>query len=170
IADGEDFRTLTETLALFPEGEYSFDLDSGASVGSTNVTHNIPAAPADVHFNGRKITWAYGDDLGECTTWPEGFSVADEADIAGYEVVMEPDVDGLSHFKLTIRVPANVYHLRVPTSYLQSFEPDTPLKIEVGAIEEREDGTLGNQTFTEEGGFCARRNQKRCKLEEEQEE
>ena len=37
----------------------------------------------------------------------------------------------------------------MPALYLASLDPDTPVKIEVGAI-----GADDNATFTEEDGFC----------------
>ena len=162
----DEFQTLTDFLLRFPAGTYSFSLDSGDQEGSTVLTHTIPAAPAEVDFDGKRISWEYGDDLGECTTVPGGFEVADEDDIAGYEVVLEPDDDELSKFKFTIQVPPEVNEVVVPKAYLRSLGDDTPLKVEVGAIEERPDGSFGNQTFTEEDGFCAARNQKKCEQEE----
>jgi hypothetical protein len=152
--------TLTEFLLRFPAGPYFFSLDSAVQAGSTDLTHIIPAAPAEVDFDGKRISWEYGNDLGECTTLPGGFEVAGEDEIAGYEVVLEPDDDELSKFKFTIQVPPDVNEVVVPKAYLRSLGADTPLKVEVGAIEERPDGSFGNQTFTEEDGFCAARNQK----------
>ena len=49
------------------------------------------------------ISWAYGDDLGECTTLPEVFMLAMEAEVIGYEVVLEPEDD--ESFKFTVRSP-----------------------------------------------------------------
>ena len=163
----DEVVTLPEFLARFPAGTYTFSLDSGDQTGSTDLTHLIPAAPAEVDFDGKRISWKYGDDLGECTTLPGGFELAEEDDIAGYEVVLEPDDDELAKFKFTVQVPPDVNEVVVPKAYLRSLGDDTPLKVEVGAIEERADGSFGNQTFTEEDGFCAARNQKKCEDEEE---
>lgn len=156
--EDEEVVTLPEFLQRFPAGSYGFRLkgDRGErQEGETTLTHNLPAAPAEVDFDGTEITWEYGDDLGECTTVPDGFEVAPESDIAGYEVVMAPDVEELSDFTFSVRVPANgpAYAVTVPAEYLASLPPNTPLKVEVGAIELRPDGSLGNQTFTEEDGF-----------------
>ena len=164
----DEVVTLPEFLARFPAGTYTFSLDSGDQTGSTDLTHLIPAAPAEVDFDGKRISWKYGDDLGECTTLPGGFELAEEDDIAGYEVVLEPDDDELAKFKFTLQVPPDVNEVVVPKAYLRSLGDDTPLKVEVGAIEERADGSFGNQTFTEEDGFCAARNQKKCQDEEEE--
>ena len=167
--EGEGFQTLTQFLLLFPQGPYDFRLDSGAQTGTTNLTHVIPAAPADVDFDGKNITWEYGDDLGECTTWPVGFEPAEEDDIIGYEVVLEPDDDELAPFSFSIRVPADVNKIRVPKQYLDGLEADTPLKVEVGAIEDR-GGFFGNQTFSEEDGFCNNPSQEQCPEEDDDEE
>ena len=168
IEEGEPFQTLTDFLLLFPAGPYDFSLDGGAQTGTTTLTHVIPAAPADVGFNGKDITWDYGDDLGECTTWPAGFEPAEEDDIIGYEVVLEPEDDELAPFSFSIRVPAHVNKVRVPKAYLDGLEADTPLKVEVGAIEDR-GGFFGNQTFSEEDGFCNNPSQEQCPEEEDEE-
>jgi hypothetical protein len=166
LADGGLFQTLADFVLLFPEGEYDFSLDSGAQTGTTTLTHVIPAAPADVDFDGKDITWEYGDDLGECTTWPVGFEPADESEIIGYEVVLEPDDDELAPFSFSIRVPPDVNRVRVPKDYLAGLEADVPLKVEVGAIEDR-DGFFGNQTFSEEDGFCNNPSQTQCPEEDD---
>lgn len=167
LADGGAFKTLTTFLSEFEAGDYTFNLDMGAEVGTGPLTHAIPAAPADVDFDGQDITWAYGDDLGECVTWPTGFHPIKENKIIAYEVVMEPDDDDFSHFTFNVRVPASVNVVRVPQAYLDALPGDLPLKVEVGAIEERKKGhPFGNQTFTEEDGFCNNPNQEECPEEE----
>ena len=77
LAEEEDdiVQTLPEFFERFPAGAYDLEVehdDGGVSAGTTMFTHLIPAAPADVDFNGEEISWEYGDDLGECTTFPEG--------------------------------------------------------------------------------------------------
>lgn len=65
--------------------------------------------------------------------------------------------DEFSSFKLTVQVPSDVNSVTVPAEYLASLAADTPLKVEVGAIERRlndSNESFGNQTFTEEDGFC----------------
>ena len=168
IEEGEPFLTLTDFLLRFPAGEYDFSLDGGAQTGTTTLTHVIPAAPADVDFDGEKITWEYGDDLGECTTQPMGFAVAEEDAIIGYEVVLEPDEEGaFSGFNFTVQVPSDVNEVTVPEEYLDSLDEGTPLKVEVGAIERRPNGSFGNTTFTEEDGFCNNDDQEECSGEED---
>jgi hypothetical protein len=174
LAEDEDDEVLTlpEFLDRFAAGEYTFSVkldDSETFVGATELTHNIPAAPADVSFDGSVISWEYGSDLGECTTLPSGFALAAEEDIVGYEVVMEPEDEALAPFTFTVRVLSNgpVYNITVPPDYLASLPADTPLKVEVGAIERRPNGSFGNQTFTEEGGFCSNPDQTLCPEPEE---
>ena len=109
-------------------------------------------------------TYAFGLDDGDrsgSTALTHRIPAAESA-IGGYEVVLEPDDDTLGKFKLTVQVPPGVNEITVPESYLSSLDPDTPMKVEVGAIEKRADGSFGNQTFTEEDGFCARIDQDDC--------
>ncbi len=171
VEEGEDDEvvTLPEFLERFPEGPYEFrnKLEGGGELaGITMLTHVIPAAPADVEFDGSEISWEYGVDLGVCTTLG-GLTLADEDDIVAYEVVLEPEEDEFSSFKFTVQVPSDLHSVSVPAEYLASLDADTQLKIEVGAIEGREDGSFGNQTFTEEGGFCNNSDQKNCPDEED---
>lgn len=161
----EDVVTLPEFLNRFLAGFYEFRLkveSGGELAGITLLTHTIPAAPADVEFDGSVISWSYGNDLGECTTLPEGFVLAGEGDIAAYEIVLEPDDDLLASFKFTATVPPGVTSLTVPAEYLAGLAPNTPLKVEVGAIERRPNGSFGNQTFSEEDGFCNNPDQEQC--------
>lgn len=169
--EDEEVVTLPEFLARFVAGAYAFTVkrEGGETLnGSTLLSHNIPAAPAEVDFDGSVISWEYGSDLGACTTLPEGFAVAPEEDIIGYEVVLEPEVEALESFTFTTRVPANgpSYSLTVPQEYLDALPADVPLKVEVGAIEERPNGSFGNQTFSEEDGFCNNPDQEACPAEE----
>lgn len=172
LAEEEDdvVVTLPEFLARFPAGFYDFRLkleNGGELAGSTILTHSIPAAPANVDFDGSEISWSYGDDLGECTTVPDMFMPTPEGGIAGYEVVLEPDDDAWSAFTFSVRVPATVNSLTVPSEYLAALPANLPLKVEVGAIEQRPNGSFGNQTFSEEDGFCNNEDQELCPEEEE---
>lgn len=167
LAEEEDDEvvTLPEFLERFPAGSYDFRIkleNGGQLAGTTQFTHNIPAAPADVDFDGSEISWTYGDGLGVCTTFPEEFVLAEEADIVGYEVVLEPEVEALSTFKFSVQVPSSVNSITVPAELLASLPANTPLKVEVGAIERRLNGSFGNQTFTEEDGFCNNADQELC--------
>lgn len=160
--------TLPEFLQRFPAGDYAFRLqtvEGGWLTGSTTLSHAIPAAPVDIDFDGRVVSWAYGDDLGECTTVPSDFEVADETDLVGYEVAVEPDDEALAKFRFTALVPNGSNSITVPLDYLASLPPGTPLKIEVGAIERRPNGSFGNQTFSEAVGFCNYIQQVLCDLD-----
>jgi hypothetical protein len=163
--EDEAVVTLPEFLGRFPVGAYDFRIklaQDGKLAGATALTHSIPAAPADVDFDGSKISWSYGDDLGECTTLPAGFALAAEASIIGYEVVMQPEDAAFGNFKFATQVPNGANSVTVPVEYLASLPANTPLKIEVGAIERRPNGSFGNQTFTEEDGFCNNVDQNLC--------
>ncbi|WP_152207421.1 hypothetical protein [Marinobacter changyiensis] len=167
---GDEVVTLPEFLDRFQAGFYEFQVkldNGGVLAGTTLLSHFIPAAPAEVDFDGSTITWSYGDDLGECTTQPEGFVLAGEGDIVAYEVVMEPDDDALAAFTYSVRVPAGVNSVSVPSSYLAALPANAPLKVEVGAIERRPNGSFGNQTFSEEDGFCNNSDQELCPEEED---
>lgn len=165
--EDEEVVTLPEFLARFAAGPYLFLVksDEGEQLsGTTLLTHTIPAAPAEVDFDGRVISWEYGDDLGECTTLPDGFTLAAEENVVAYQVVLEPEGEGLSSFPFTVQVPSNGpgYSVTVPSEYLAALPANAPLKVEVGAVEERPNGSFGNQTFSEEDGFCNNPDQDLC--------
>lgn len=162
----EEIVTLEEFLDRWAAGAYVFTgtSDGGEkSEGETELTHALPAAPADVDFDGSVISWAAGDDLGNCASFSElADLVADgtlpvhpeDVPVAAWEVVLEPDVadgDPTGNLVFSIRVPGDVSprEVTVPADYLASLPDDTPVKIEVGAI-----GADDNATFSEEDGFC----------------
>jgi hypothetical protein len=162
----EEIVTLEEFLELWAAGTYVFSGrgDGGEkSIGETELTHALPAAPASVAFDGSVITWAAGNDLGRCATFAELTDLVGEGvlpahpedvTVAAWEIVLEPDVedgDPTGNLVFTIRVPGDITTkaVTVPADYLASLPSDTPVKIEVGAI-----GVNDNATFTEVGGFC----------------
>ena len=162
----EEVVTLEEFLARWVAGTYSFTGmgDGGEkSEGETELTHEIPAAPADVAFDGSVISWAEGNDLGKCASQAElnDLVLADvlpvhpeDVPVAAWEIVLEPDVedgDPTGNLVFSIRVSGNIEpkQVTVPADYLASLPANTPVKIEVGAI-----GVNDNATFTEVGGFC----------------
>ncbi|MGH9891392.1 MAG: hypothetical protein ACREA0_05310 [bacterium] len=164
--EDEEIVTLEEFLERWTAGTYVFSGMGGKgekSEGETELTHELPAAPADVDFDGSVISWDSGDDLGNCASHAElDDLVADgvlpvhpeDVPVTAWEIVLEPDVeDGDPTGKLvfSIRVPGNVdpQEVTVPADYLASLPDDTPVKIEVGAI-----GVDDNATFSEEDGFC----------------
>lgn len=159
--DWEDIVTLEDFLERWPAGTVTFAAmsDGGEkSEGETELTHWLPAAPADVDFDGSVISWGPGDDLGNCADAARLESLVPAmlpvhpkfVPVDAYEVVLEPDVDGpTGNLKFSIRMPGDSYSVSVPNDYLASLPADTPVKIEVGAI-----GGDDNATFTEEDGFC----------------
>ena len=164
-ADEDEVVTLEDFLERWAEGTYVFtgSGDGGEkSEGETELTYELPAAPTTLAFNGATgvISWAPGNDLGNCATNAELTALLDEnggpltvhpanVDVAIWEVVFEPD-DG-SGLKVTIRLPGDVAptSVTIPADYLASLPDDTPAKIEVGAIEAND-----NATFTEVGDIC----------------
>ena len=166
-ADPDDeIVTLEEFLERWTAGTYTFEGtgDEGErSDGETELTYDLPAAPADVDFDGSVISWAAGDDLGNCASFAElavlvaaGVLPVHPVDVAvaAWEIVLEPDVedgDPTGQLKYTVRVAGDIAptEVTVPADYLASLPDDTPAKVEVGAI-----GADDNATFTEEDGFC----------------
>jgi hypothetical protein len=166
-ADPEDeIVTLQEFLDRWAEGTYVFSGmgDGGEkSTGQTELTHAIPAAPANVAFDGSVISWGAGNDLGQCATYEELNDLVDDdillvhpedVTVAAWEIVLEPDVEdgdptGMLEFNVRVAGDINPKEVTVPADYLASLPDDTPVKIEVGAI-----GVDDNATFTEVVGFC----------------
>lgn len=166
-ADPDDeIVTLEEFLERWAAGTYVFSgaADGGEkSFGQTELTHALPAAPADVDFDGSVISWAAGDDLGRCASFAElsGLVAAgvlpvhpEDVTVAAWEIVLEPEVadgDFAADLDFHVRVAGAIASkaVMVPADYLASLPDDTPVKIEVGAI-----GVDNNATFSEVGGFC----------------
>jgi len=176
--DLEDIVTLEEFLERWAEGTYTFSgrgEGGEKATGETELTYMLPAAPADVDFDGTQITWDAGDDLGNCASYNDLTNLVSEGvlpehpenvNVDAYEVVLEPDVedgDPIGNLVFSIRVPGDIMTtaVTVPAEYLASLPIDTPVKVEVGAI-----GGEDNATFTEEDGFCANEDQG-CDDEEE---
>lgn len=162
----EEIVTLEEFLDRWTAGTYVFrgDADDGEKLdGETELTYELPAAPADVDFDGSVISWDAGDDLGNCASFAELSDLVatgvlpvhpEDVTVASWEVVLEPDVedgDPVGSLVFSLRVPGDISprQVTVPADYLASLPTDTPVKIEVGAI-----GVDDNATFTEEDGFC----------------
>lgn len=171
--DPEDVVTLREILEAFPAGTYTFSgktIEPGDQLlGSTELTHAIPAAPdisafdesEDVDPNDTVISWAAGSDIGECpfeALVNDGI-IPDPATVplAFWEVVVEPeDEEGLpGPLRVwSAQVPSGTTSIQVSPEYLNAYagEGVTEFKFEVGAVEARTiNGTVtkGNQTFSE---------------------
>jgi hypothetical protein len=162
----EEIVTLEEFLQRWAAGTYVFTGkgEHGETLeGETELTYELPAAPADVEFDGSVITWAKGVDLGNCASVQELDDLVtylvlpehpEDVGVAAWEVVLEPDVedgDPVGSLVFSVRVAGDILvkAVTVPADYLASLPENTPVKIEVGAI-----GGEDNATFTEEGGFC----------------
>jgi len=162
----EEIVTLEEFVARWAAGTYAFSgkgEGGETSSGESELTHELPAAPADVDFDGSVISWSAGDDLGNCASWAELNDLVaggvlpvhpEDVTVAAWEIVLEPDVedgDPTGELVLSVRVPGDiaVHQVTVPADYLASLPDDTPVKVEVGAI-----GVDDNATFTEVDGFC----------------
>jgi len=146
--DDEDFRTLAEFVDLWKAGRYYFiglDNEWDWAVGKTHLTFNLPAAPADVaffleedepgEFEG-EISWAPGDDLGEC--WdgeeelPDGVNLVTEIGtgtegderIVAWEIVLEPEFsDGTEDDPFDVNSQKGlVYSIRVGADEIECEE------------------------------------------------
>ncbi len=168
---GEDVVTLEEFLDLWSAGDYHFfGIGEGweFSHGVTALTKELPAAPVDIAFDDITgvISWADGDDLGECADYDELADLVtsmdlpvhpDDVPVDAWEVVFEPDVEDtdidplVGSFKYVVRVAGDISikAVTVPADYLISLPNNTPAKIEVGAI-----GGGDNATFTEIFDIC----------------
>jgi hypothetical protein len=169
--DDEDFVTLEDFLARWDAGTYTFIGGERAesSVGQSDLTFDLPAAPTTLAFNEITgvISWAAGNDLGECADSAELDTLVMQGDlpqhpqnvaVAAWEIVFEPDVedgDPTGSLKFTIRVDGDIAtkEVTVPAEYLSDLPADTPAKIEVGAI-----GDGDNATFTEVADICVNEN------------
>ena len=84
--------------------------EKAKSTGETELTYELPAAPAELMFASGVISWSPGDDLGECASADElADLVADgvlpvhpeDVEVVAWEAVFEPD-DG-SNLNFSIR-------------------------------------------------------------------
>ncbi|MDH3553638.1 MAG: hypothetical protein OER22_13550, partial [Gammaproteobacteria bacterium] len=148
------------------DGTYYFfgiNSDWEAQFGESELTFNLPAAPAEVEYESEEdngdiegeISWEPGDDLGECSDGMNLLPMAPgDVPVAIWEVVLEPDVeDGnlLGSMKYVVRIPGDAEELEVevPDDYLETLPDNTPAKAEVGAI-----GFDDNATFSEIDEIC----------------
>lgn len=156
---------LVEFLGRWPAGRYVFRGrgDDESSKGRTRLSHKLPAAPASLAFDGSVISWASGNDLGECASNAKLDDLVasgvlpvhpENVGVLAWEVVLEPDVedgDRTGNLVFSIRVAGNIAtkEVTVPAEYLAALPDNTPAKIEVGAITKSD-----NATFSEADGFC----------------
>ena len=164
--EDDDIVTLAEFIDRWDDGTYYFfgiNSDGEAQFGETELTFNLPAAPADVEYESEEddegdiegeISWARGKDLGECSDGMELLPMKPKkVPVAIWEVVLEPDVeDGnlLGSMKYVVRIPGDAdLEVEVPDDYLEALPDNTPAKAEVGAI-----GIDDNATFSEIDEIC----------------
>jgi hypothetical protein len=98
----EEIVTLEEFLERWSPGTYVFSgrSDGGEkSVGETQLTHELPAAPSELDFAGGVISWDAGDDLGNCASNEELDALVangvlpvhpEDVTVAAWEIVVEP--------------------------------------------------------------------------------
>ena len=175
--DDEDFVTLTDFLDRWDAGTYRFfgiSDDWELSFGASELTFDLPAAPVELEWEEERdggdvsaeISWAPGNDLGECSDGMHLLPIAPaDVPVMAWEIVVEPDVDGpLGAMTYAVRIPGDAEELEVevPDDYLEALPPNTPVKIEVGAI-----GFDDNATFTEEGDICVNETGDGCGFDED---
>ena len=130
--DDEDFRTLEEFLELWTPGTYKFvgrTADHERAVGRTALGFDLPAAPQHLSYESGLITWAPGDDLGECADAERLQNLVhvgklpvhpEDVNVAAWEIVLEPDVedgDPIGDEIFSIRISGNAnyaVHQRAP--------------------------------------------------------
>lgn len=168
----DEVVTLPEFVRRFPAGSYRFrglDAEGESVFGRTALTYWLPAAPRNVAYSGGVITWDAGVSLGACATRDQLWRLVGDGvlpihpmnvPVAAWEVVLELE-DG-SQRTFQVRLPARGANAQmsvtVPAEFLASLRPDTPAKIEVGAIGGHlAIGDDDNATFTELGGLCLNR-------------
>jgi len=171
---GENVVTLEQFIDRWTDGKYHFfGIGEGweTSYGKAKLTFNLPAAPMELNWEEDddeedevegEISWLPGVDLGECADeddiddlLADGVLPMHPADVevVRWEVVLEPDVedgDIIGSMKYVVSIPGDAdLEVEVPDDYLATLPPNTPAKIEIGAI-----GIDDNATFSEEGDIC----------------
>jgi hypothetical protein len=164
----EEIVGIRRFIERWAAGTYVFTgrtADGEKLTGQALLSYALPAAPAAVAFDPATgvVSWAAGADLGRCASAARLDRLVNrgvlplhprDVPIAAWEVVLEPDVDTgspIAQMTFTVRVPGGIAprSVTVPAQHLAALPPDTPVKIEVGAI-----GIGDNATFTEVDGFC----------------
>jgi hypothetical protein len=140
---------IDELLQILPEGLYSIRgpaIGGGFTSGTALLTHDIPAGPelltppegATVPVSGLVVSW------NPVTQTITGKSV----NIISYQLIIEKDEEPHPHMigkrGLSMYLPSTVTSITIPGEF---FEPDTPYKWEVLAIEESGNQTLSSSEF-----------------------
>jgi len=179
-------------------GTYKFKgkADEGEKLkGETELTHEIPAAPVDLEFDGSVISWAVADeglgDLGECADYDELAELVsegvlpvhpDDVEVAAWEVVFEPDVEAeddaspeefaaaeaLGKLKFTIRLSGDVNEFPPPLAVTVPAKYLASLPDDTPAkIEVGAIGADDNASFTEEVDICVNETVAGCEFEDD---
>jgi hypothetical protein len=168
----DDVLTLAQFLQRWRAGAYVFrgtTADGETLQGRSTLTFWLPAAPRQLHYQGGVISWEAGTSLGVCAGEVELWKFVGDGrlpihpmnvPVKYWEVTLELE-DG-SGRTFSLRLPARGSNAQtsvtVPPEFLASVGPDTPAKIEVGAVGGRlEIGDDDNATFTELTGLCLKR-------------
>jgi PAS domain-containing protein len=170
----DDVMTLDQFLRRWRSGAYVFKgttPDGETLRGSSSLTFWLPAAPRQLHFQGGVISWEAGTSLGVCAGEVELWKFVGDGrlpihpmnvPVKFWEVTLELE-DG-SGRTFSLRLPAQgpkaQTSVTLPPEFLASVGPDTPAKIEVGAVGGRlEIDDDDNATFTELTGLCLHRDE-----------
>lgn len=170
----DEVVTLATFLQRWRAGAYAFTgttADGETLRGRSTLTFWLPAAPRQLRYQAGVISWEPGTSLGVCAGEAELWQFVGDGrlpvhpmnvPVRSWEVTLELEDD--SGRTLTLRLPARgpraQTSVTVPPEFLASVRPDTPAKIEVGAIGGRlAIGDDDNATFAERTGICLNQRQ-----------
>ncbi len=168
----DDVLTVAQFVRRWPAGNYQFHgttADGTTVHGQSALTHWLPAAPTNVQYSRGVISWEPGAALGVCATHDQLWKLVGDGvlpvhpmnvPIEAWEVTLELEDGSARTFSLRLPARGSLAQtsVTVPAEFLMSVKPDTPAKIEVGAIGGRlEIGDDDNATFTELVGLCLNR-------------
>lgn len=156
----EEF-TFEDLAAAFPEGQYEvrgLNFDGTGLVGAATFTHNVPAKPIVLS---PALLAAEEEQAGEVVIsianlvieWEPVTQTVDgrPVTITGYEIIItrleDTDPHGYSLPVYDVHVPPTLTRLAVPAEF---FEPGTGYELEILALEESGNQTIGGGYFTTE--------------------
>ena len=147
---------IADVLTVLPEGEYTFtgvDIDSGEMLASkATLTHDIPNPPPVTQpADGALVD----PDADLVVSWDAVTQTLDgkNVSIVAYQLIVVRDLDlppaqGFSTEELSATVLPSVTSVTVPHEFLT---PGTPYQIEVLALEESGNQTIGGISFETSG-------------------
>ena len=151
--------SINELLKTMPEGEYTFrgfTADSaeeqGTLIGTADLSHDIPEAPAI-------ITPEEDEEIPEDEDLLVSWEPVDKnidgsgATIIAYQLIIEKDVEDpephmIGTFGLSMYLPDDVTEITVPADFL---EPNTDYVMEVLAISENGNQSINSTSFSTSG-------------------